>query len=73
MLENLLLETGLDVQLVNLDGSLFLQDQEVFGGFLSRVVLVGELGDLDFVLGVDLLERFLKDANPKLVADDIHL
>ena len=74
VIEELLLETSLDVLLVLLYGSLFLLNEEIFGGGLARGVLLDELGDFGGVLGCDLLERLLKDFSLKIIlgADDIH-
>ena len=71
MFMELLLEAGLDVQLVLLDWSLLLLDQEVFGCVLPRAILLDELGDLGFVPGVDALECVREEhtLNP---IDDIH-
>ena len=74
VIEELLLETSLDVFLVFLNGSLFLLDEKIFGGGLARGVLLDELGDFGGVLGCDLLERLLEDFSLKIIlgADDIH-
>ena len=71
--EELFVETGLDVFLIFFYRFLLLLDEIVFGSSLARGALGGELGDLDFVLGGDLLKRFYEDVSAILVADDIHV
>jgi hypothetical protein len=71
--EELFVETGLDVYLIFFYRFLLLLDEIVFGSSLARGAIGGELGDLDFVLGGDLLKRFYEDVSAILVADDIHV
>jgi len=73
VLEELLVETFLDVFLIFFYRFLLLLDEIVFGSSLARGAIDGELGDLDFVLGGDLLKRFYEDVSAILVADDIHV
>ena len=73
VLEELLVEKFLDVFLIFFYRFLLLLDEIVFGSSLARGALRGELGDLDFVLGGDLLKRFYEDVSAILVADDIHV
>ena len=73
VLEELLIETFLDVFLIFFYRFLLLLDEIVFGSSLARGAIGGELGDLDFVLGGDLLKRFYEDVSAILVADDIHV
>ena len=56
VLEELLVEKFLDVFLIFFYRSLLLLDEIVFGSSLARGAIGGELGDLDFVLGGDLLQ-----------------
>ena len=71
--EELFIEAGLDVFFIFFYRFLLLLDKIVFGSSLARGALGGELGDLDFVFGGDLLERFHEDVSAILVADDIHV
>ena len=71
--EELFVEAGLDVFLIFFYRFLLLLDEIVFGSSLARGALGGELCDLDFVLGGDLLKRFYEDVSAILVADDIHV
>ena len=73
VLEELLVETFLDVFLIFFYRFLLLLDEIVFGSSLARGAIGGELGYLDFVLGGDLLKRFYEDVSAILVADDIHV
>ena len=73
VLEELLMETFLDVFLIFFYRFFLLLDEIVFGSSLARGAIGGELGDLDFVLGGDLLKRFYEDVSAILVADDIHV
>ena len=68
------METSLDVLLIILKRSLFLLDEEIFGGGLSSGVLLDELGDFGGVLGCYAFERLLEDFSLILIlgVDDIH-
>jgi len=74
VVKKLLLETSLDVLLIILNRSLFLLDEEIFGGGLSGGVLLDELGDFGGVLGCYAFERLLEDFSLILIlgVDDIH-
>ena len=50
------METFLDVFLIFFYRFFLLLDEIVFGSSLARGAIGGELGDLDFVLGGDLLQ-----------------
>ena len=73
VIEELFIEACLDVFLIFFYRFLLLLDEIVFGSSLARGAIGGELGDLDFVLGGDLLKRFYEDVSAILVADDIHV